>query len=215
MPFVHNTHRPPNRKCNCELPRRPSLYWYVSLLCLLFAVIAGCAAVRETTKSPRSPVEQLLLTQSLQRGLAEASLPLDPKDTVFVETIGLTGDQAFAAALVTSWVGQQGMQIKTKSEEARYHMKVQLHAFGTEKEVTFFGLPPITSVLIPFSLPEITVYGATRQIGYAQFSFDIIDSKNGQLLRSTPAFEGNSHITTYTFMLFFSLRTTDLSPPPP
>ena len=189
------------------------IYRYV---CILFLVlVAGCAATRETTKSPRSPVEQLLLTQSLQRGLAEASLPLDPKDTVFVETIGLTADQAFAAAVVTSWVGQQGVHIRAKSEEARYHMKVQLHAFGTEKENTFIGLPPISSVLIPFSLPEITFYGVTRQLGYAQFSFDIIDSKNGKLLRNTPAFEGNSSITFYTFLIFFSFRDSDLAPPPP
>ena len=184
---------------------------------MLFVIdfVTGCAAIRETTKSPRSPVEQLLLTQSLQRGLAEASLPLNPKDTVFVETTGLTADQAFAAGVVNSWVGQQGMHIRAKSEEAQYHMKVHLHAFGTEKEDTFFGLPPITSVLIPFSLPAITLYGVTKQLGYAQFSFDIIDSKNGRLLRSTPAFEGNSYINAYTFMVFWSWKTSDLSPPPP
>ncbi len=213
MPRIYTISRPADRKPSLEGIGTT----HVFCVCIVFMVmvfVAGCAATRETTKSPRSPAEQLLLTQSLQRGLAEASLPLDPQDTVFVETIGLTADQGFAAALVTSWVGQQGMHIKGKSEEARYHMKVHLHAFGTEKEVTFFGLPPSTSVLIPFSLPEITVYGATRQIGYAQFSFDIIDSKNGHLLRSTPAFEGSSQITSYVVMLFFSFKTTDLSPPP-
>ena len=211
MPPVHSINRATHRSHGPSVTRSPLIYAFT----LLMVCITGCAATRETTKSPRSPIEQLLLTQSLRRGLAEASLPLNPKNTVFIETIGLTADQAFAQAVVTSWVGQQGLHVRATREEARYHMKVQLHAFGTELEKTFFGLPPITSVLIPFSLPEITLYGIIKQLGYAQFSFDIIDSKNGQLLRSTPTFEGHSSITSYTFLIFFTFRTSDLTPPPP
>lgn len=189
---------------------------YASSSCLWLSLLSPGVGPPEKLRNRRGvPSSNYCSPKALQRGLAEASLPLDPQDTVFVETIGLTPDQAFAAALVTSWVGQQGMHIKAKSTEARYHMKVQLHAFGTEKEETFFGIPPITSVVFPISLPELSLYRANTLFGYAQFSFDVIDSKNGQLLRSTPSFEGKSYITSYTFMLFFNFKTTDLSPPPP
>jgi len=54
----------------------------------LSMVLSGCALSYETTKSPRAPSEQLLLTQSLKRSLIDAVLPLRPGQTIAVETVG-------------------------------------------------------------------------------------------------------------------------------
>lgn len=72
-------------------------------------LLAGCALSYESTKTPRAPSEQLLLAQSLRRSLIDAVLPLRSGQTIAVETVGLTADQAFANGLIEKWLSRGGL----------------------------------------------------------------------------------------------------------
>ncbi|MDQ6735910.1 MAG: hypothetical protein M3Z35_17650 [Nitrospirota bacterium] len=108
----------------------------------LSMVLSGCALSYETTKSPRAPSEQLLLTQSLKRSLVDAVLPLRAGQTIVVETVGLTTDQAFVSSLIEKWLSRGGLLLPKDGKEALV-AKVTLEAFGTLQDQTFFGIPPI------------------------------------------------------------------------
>jgi hypothetical protein len=177
-------------------------------------ILSGCSSTYETTKSPRSPIEQLLLTQSLKRGLIDAVLPIQPGQSVAVETVGLTADQAFVTALIEKWLGREGLNLPKDGKESLI-ARITLDAFGTLQSQTFFGIPQISGGLLPIAVPELAFYKANRQQSMVRFSIDFIDKKTGRLVRSTPLYEGDAFYNNFTVFLAFNFRDTDLLPPPP
>ncbi len=194
--------------------------WLMVILWSL--ILSGCSSVYETTKSARSPNEQLLLTQSLKRALIDAVLPIPPGQSVVVETVSLTTslttnlttDQVFVTALIERWLAREGLNLpKDGSESLIAHVTVD--AFGTLQELTFIGIPPIASGLLPIAVPELALYKAQKQRGLARFSIDFIDKKTGRLIRSTPLYEGDAFYNQFTVLFVMNYRDTDLLPPPP
>jgi hypothetical protein len=195
----------------------PSRRWvgWVLIGLLLSLTLSACSLAYKNSNTSRTPVEQLLLSQSLERSLTDAIPPTPPGQTVVVEVGSLSADEKFAGSLIERWLVREGLLLpKDKDGKEALLVRVTLLAFGTEQEETFFGIPAIQSSLIPVSLPELAFYKAVRQRGYARLSMDILDKKTGQFLRSTPLYEGDTHFNQYTVLLLFSFRSTDLLPPP-
>ena len=185
-------------------------WFFAVLLCLVS--LSGCSATYEATKTPRTPTEQLLLTQSLQRTLIEAEVPISPGQTVAVETVGLTADQAFVTAFIEKWLAREGLNLPKDGKEALM-ARVTLDAFGTLQDVTFFGIPQITAVVL--TIPEIAFYKVQKQLGMTRLSIDFIEKQTGRLIRSTPIYEGDAYYNKYTVFVFVNFSDTDLLPPPP
>ena len=186
------------------------VWFFAVLLCVVS--LSGCSATYEATKTPRTPTEQLLLTQSLQRTLIEAEVPISPGQTVAVETVGLTADQAFVTAFIEKWLAREGLDLPKDGKEALM-ARVTLDAFGTLQDVTFFGIPQITAVVL--TIPEIAFYKAQKQLGMTRLSIDFIEKQTGRLIRSTPIYEGDTYYNKYTVFVFVNFSDTDLLPPPP
>jgi hypothetical protein len=183
---------------------------------VLCGVLAGCALAHDTTKSPRSPIEQLLLTQALQRGLIDAVPPVRPGQSVAIEAVGLfglTADQTLVINQVERWLSREGFTVPKDGKEAIV-ARVAIEAFGTLQDQSFFGLPPIGGGIIPISLPELALYKAAHQRGFARFAIDFVDRQTGKLLRYTPVHEGDARYDQYTYLFVFSATVTDLTPPP-
>jgi len=193
-------------------PRNGCVWFLAVVLCGLS--LSGCSSTHDVTKTPRSPTEQLLLTQSLQRGLVDAMLPIPPGQSVAVETVGLTADQAFVTALIEKWLSRQGLNLPKDGKESLI-ARVTLDAFGTIQDLTFIGVPQISGGLLPLAIPELAFYKVVRQQGLARFSIDFIDKQTGRLVRSTPVYEGDAYYNQFTVLLAFNFRSTDLLPPPP
>ena len=187
--------------------------WFLTLS-MWGLILSGCSSTYETTKTARSPTEQLLLTQSLKRGLIDAVLPIPPGQSVAVETVGLTGDQAFVTALIEKWLSREGLNLPKDGKESLI-ARVTLDAFGTLQDITFFGIPQISGGLLPIAVPELAFYKAQRQRGLARFSIDFIKKKTGRLIRSTPLYEGDAFYHQFTMLFAINYRDTDLLPPPP
>lgn len=187
--------------------------WFLAVV-MCGLSLSGCSSTHDSTKTPRTPTEQLLLTQSLQRTLIDALLPIARGQTVAVETVGLTADQAFVTAFIEKWLSREGLNLPKDGKESLI-ARVTLDAFGTLQDLTFFGIPQISGGLLPLSIPELAFYKAQRQQGMTRLSIDFIEKKTGRLIRSTPLYEGDSYYNQYTVLLFMNFRDTDLLPPPP
>jgi hypothetical protein len=184
--------------------------------CALFTM--GCTMTAGLVNSPRTPIEQLLLTQSLSRSLDQVLWPLKPGDSVALETAwppthaDFAGDRLFAEAVLTSWVTQQGAVVRP--DQPTYRVRVLLHAFGLDKKDTFFGVPPIQSLLVPFALPELTLYRDIRNRGYSRLSMDIVDVASGRLIGAPTLVEASVRDERYTLLFLLSWTSSDLMPPP-
>ncbi len=200
-------------------------------LIVALTFIAGCALPQEVSKTPRSAVEQLLLTCAIERALANLTVPLPAGATVAVEVSGLQTDRAhvhlqrerdsgvidapswdlaFVRDAVAARLGEQGYRIKPHPGEAIYLIRAMVLALGTNQGNTFFGLPPIQSVLIPFSLPQLTLYQEQDQLAHARLYLDIYEVATGRFVRSTPWTTGDAYYNQYTVLFFFSFRTTNI-----
>lgn len=206
----------PSVFCDAESDKtkpRSGLTWFLAVaMCGLS--LSGCSSTFESTKTSRSSIEQLLLSQSLQRSLTDAVLPIPPGQSVAVETVGLTADQAFVTALIEKWLSREGLNLPKDGKESLV-ARVTLDAFGTLQAQTFFGIPQISGGFLPLSIPELAFYKAHRQQGLARFSIDFIEKKTGRLVRSTPVYEGDAFYNQFTVLLALNFRSTDLLPPPP
>jgi hypothetical protein len=125
-----------------------------------------------------------------------------------------TGDLAFVRDAVATHLGVLGYRISKREEDASYLVRVVVQSFGTSQSISFFGMPPIQSVLIPFSLPQLTVYQNLAQDGFVRYGVEVIERASGRLFYSTPWHSHRTYHDQYTILFFFSFRVTDLEEAP-
>jgi hypothetical protein len=174
------------------------------------ALLAGCSLSQDQSKTPRTGIEQLLLSQALERSLAPLSLPLPDGATIMVDAVALSGDGAFARKVIENRLVRLGFRIPKDSADAAYQAHVVVQSFGTEQGETFFGIPPIQSMLFPISVPELAFYKNVHQQAMVRLSFDVHHAATGQYLTSTPWYEGMTFNNGYTWLLVFGSQRTDL-----
>lgn len=124
------------------------------------------------------------------------------------------GDLAFVRDAVATHLGVLGYRISKREEDASYLIRVVVQSFGTNQSISFFGMPPIQSVLIPFSLPQLTVYQNLAQDGFVRYGVEVIERASGRLLYSTPWHSHRTYHDQYTLFFFFTFRVTDLEDAP-
>jgi len=139
-------------------------------------------------------------------------VPISPGQTVAVETVGLTADQAFVTAFIEKWLAREGLNLPKDGKESLM-ARVTLDAFGTLQDLTFVGIPQISAALLSF--PEVAIYKVQKQLGMTRLSIDFIEKQTGRLIRSTPIYEGDAYYNKYTVFVFVNFSDTDLLPPPP
>jgi hypothetical protein len=219
-------------------------FWKAGVsIAALSVLLFGCAMTREPSRTPRTAVEQLLLSQALTRSLEYLAVPLAPDDRIYVEIAGFPHDRSVlegrfldAASAETSppprilrhpasdlpvmqskieaRLGELGAAVRPGPDEADYRIRVTVEALGTEQGESFVGMPPVQSVLLPFALPQLTLYRAQRQQGYVRFTLDLYEARTGRLLRSTAAHEGKAYYTQFTAFFFVTWEGTDLTSRP-
>ena len=176
--------------------------------------LMGCTATQRTTESSRTTVEQLLISEAINRSLPDRSLPIPIGSEIIVNTSGLTEDQTLLQQILIGWLGQQGYLVQAGKNNATYRVDVIVEALGTESGGTFFGVPAIQSQLIPFSLPELAIYKVQNQTGYVKFNMNIFERATGKFIGSTSSFLADSYHNNYTILFMFSYTSTDLTSPP-
>jgi len=178
---------------------------------MMLLLLSACALSREQSKTSRTATEQLLVSQALERSLSRVSVPLPDGSSVAVETAGLKDtDAAFTRELVASRLSSLGVRVQKKEEEASYLVRVIIQTLGTDQENSFFGMPPVTSVLLPFALPELAIYKHEHQRGVVRLRLEIFERATGRFITSTRWYEGSTHFNQYTLLFFIGFHSTDL-----
>lgn len=202
-------------------------------LFILTASIGGCALEQEISRTPRTAIEQVLLTQAVEQALENLSVRLPESVDVEVDATGLDSDRSrsrltntdlsvidhpsrdtlYIRDAVAAELGRRGYRVSS-SGSASYLVRVMAEAFGTMQGTTFVGMPPVQSVLIPFSLPELTLYKNQSQSGYARLHMDVFDNRTGEFLGSTPKLIGRAFYNQYTVLILATWHRTDITAPP-
>ncbi len=205
--------------------------------CALMALslfVAGCAIQQEISRTPRTAVEQLLLTGAVDQALKNLTLTLPPQADLQLEESGFyidrgrltmrdqtsgtvqdpTVDFLFLRNAVAVVLGRMGYHIRNRDDHPTYLVRIAIESLGTMQGLTFVGMPPIQSVIIPFALPELTLYKLQAQSGYARFHLDVFENLTGAYKGSSATIIGRTHYDQYTALFYMTWIRTDLTAPP-
>jgi hypothetical protein len=201
------------------------------LLAGILVASGGCVLPQEVSKTPRSATEQLLRTESVKRALIDLDVPLPKGATVEIQVGGLQTDrahvhmseeEAFGVVDAPSWdlgyvrdaatarLGALGYLVRRSAGETAYVARVMVESIGTNQGRTFFGMPPVQSVLIPFALPQLTLYQEVDQLAHVRLHVDLYDGATGGFIRSSPTWIGTAYYNQYTVLFFLTWTSTDL-----
>jgi len=182
----------------------------LTILAIGVAVV-GCSVPTKRPVHPRTPIEQLLISEAIQGAMKDLALDIErPGTKMHLDTTGLTDEQHFLEQVLRGWLGQKGFEMFEDVKDADYRAIVVVQALGTQQSIKFFGMPASSSAWLPISLPELALYKKNREQGYARFYFDIFDAKTGRYLRSTREYEGVAVHTKYTFFFGFDHEVSEL-----
>ena len=185
------------------------------ILVLAAAYLAiGCALPGRAPRALKSPLEQLLISQAIERSAAKVTLGLPEGTRVVLDSSGLSEDHRFVADVVEGWLGQQGLMIREEGDEARYRLRMIVQAVGTDQDIVFFGMLTTKTIWLPIALPELALYKRVREEAVARLYFDIFEAADGSYVRSTSPVDGKVKQTRYTILLVFQWRRTDMTSPP-
>jgi len=197
-------------------------------------LLAGCMLERDVSRTPMTAVEQLLLTGAAEHAMHNLIVELPKESTMRVSVTGLHADRLqltkgedgravphgpsldlfLVRDFVATGLGRLGFRVDPLDEEPDYLARVVVESFGTTQGLTFFGMPAVQSVLIPFALPELTLYKAQEQFGYARVHVDFFEYGTGTFEGSTPTTIGRTYFHQYTALFLFTWYKTDLTAPP-
>jgi hypothetical protein len=212
---------------------------------LALVMITGCSIEQELSRTPRTAVEQVLLTQAIERALVNMTIQLPDGVNVEVDATGLDSDRSrlrmtgsdvgtstsgatnnlgtmntpsreirYIRDTVAAELGRRGYRVRDSGTESPYLIRVMAESFGTMQGVSFFGMPAVQSVLIPFALPELILYRHVKQSAYARLHLDVYDDRTGEFLGSTAKLVGRSYYDQYTILFFITWKVTDITAPP-
>lgn len=185
------------------------------LSAVLAGLLSACSTTQKITNSARTATEQLLITEAVMRSLPrqpDLPFPIPRGAAVKLDVTGLTADKDIVKGIVAGWLGLHGYVVQ--DENVSHRINIVVNSLGTELATTFFGIPPIQASLIPISLPELSLYKAENQSGYARFHFDIFELPSGRFLASSSPFLAGTFYNAYTVLLLFTFNKTDLTSPP-
>lgn len=146
----------------------------------LFAILcaAGCSTMKESF-TPRTGVEQLLISSATDRALDQVDFGNVARAKVFVETKYLDcTDKNYIVVALHQRLLAQGCHLVDKPEEADVILEVASGAVGTDGNELYVGVPAIPlPPPSPIQLPQVSLFKRTRSIGTAKLTVVAYDAK--------------------------------------
>jgi len=171
----------------------------------------SCSIPSPRPVNPRTPIEQLLISQAIQAGMDDLRLDLPRAQAkIYLDVSGLTDDAEYFGQILRGWLGREGLDVFSDLESADYRALLIVEAIGTQQHVKFFGMPASRSAWLPIALPELALYKRNREEGYVRFYFDLFDARTDEYLRSTRKYEGAATHTKYTYFFAFDRVVSDI-----
>jgi len=129
------------------------------------AALAGCAQ-RPITNTPRSAIEQMLLSGAVDRALDKVELHRLRRKKVYVDFQHLECyDKPYVQLAARVRIGEMGAILTDNPEEADAVVQIASGALGTEFKTSVVGMPAMPVPNNPVATPEVTAYSSGEQTG--------------------------------------------------
>jgi hypothetical protein len=167
-------------------PIHPSLSAYGAriVVAVLFVISSwGCATARKT-ETPRTGVEQLLISNAVDQSLDKIDFTPLRGSSVFVHEKYLDGvDKNYVIGSLRHRVLATGAQLVDKEDDCDIVLEVRSGGIGTDSRDSFVGSPQLTFPFpIPLSIPEIRLIDTRTQLATAKLSIVAYDKESRQAI---------------------------------
>ena len=182
----------------------------------LAALTTGCASLK-TTQTPRTALEQALLSEAAVRALKGFKVSGVEGRKFFLDASKLKAvDQEMIIARLNETFLQAGMLGAGKPEDADIIIHPSVDYAGIDHATLLWGLPPIP-LPIPsvgtITTPELAIFKRDIQYGRNKMAAYGVERETGRLAFSIPPSSGQAHYSQWTFLIAFGFKTSDMPEP--
>ena len=182
---------------------------------LLSYMLTGCSAPW-TTNTQRSAIEQLLLSDVIERGIAAADFHPYAGKKVFLDSTYLEPqtDKAYLLGVLAMKLAQDGLILTGEEKEADLLIQPLCGVLATDYDKILIGTPslpvPVPDSSISLVIPEIALFQKYDRYGYGRFSFNILEARTRI---PVTRLSGVTTQATYTdwIVLLIPFSTTNIS----
>ena len=153
---------------------------YVIEAIVLLLFLTGCTS-RTVSNTPRTAIEQLLLSTAVDKAFEKISLPELSDKKVYLDFSNLESyDCEYVKSAFKGYVAESGATVIEKSEETDYTIQISCGALGNEYKDTLLGIPALPVPGSPMSFPELALWKSVEQDGIAKFLITVCS--NGKVV---------------------------------
>ena len=176
----------------------------------LAVAFTGCTTIQTTTPA-RSATEQLLLSTSVDRALADVDLGIFANKKVYLDTNYFDSyDPKYATGTIRDALSRQGAVLVDNAAASDVIIEARSGALSIDNSDTLFGIPAL-GVPIPLAgsvtTPEIAIYKADRQHAFAKLVLLAYVRQTREHVYSSGNLDGISYNKHYHLLGASWLRT--------
>jgi len=149
----------------------------------LVLLLVGCATTR-TSDTPRTAVEQLLISNSVDQALSKVDFNPLNGHKIYVQEKYLDGvDKNYVAGSIRHRLLAAGAKLVEKPEDAEIVMELRSGGIGTDRSESFIGIPQVAAPgPFPVQIPEVQLITTKTQTATAKIGIVAYDAKTSQAI---------------------------------
>ena len=150
---------------------------------VLAAILTAGCTTRAVSNTPRTAIEQLLLSTAVDTAFEKVNLPDLSDKKVYIDFSNLESyDSEYVKSAFKAYLAKSSPAFIDKPEEADYIINVSCGGLGNEYKDILFGIPALPIPGSPVSSPELALWKRVEQDGIAKFLITV--SSNGKVVAS-------------------------------
>lgn len=175
------------------------------IACAVVVSVSGCS-MRGVSTTPRTAIEQLLLSAAVDNALSKMEVQKLPGSKAYLDFSHLEGyDVEYIKLAFYARLTEQGVTVVETAEQADYSILVSSGAFGNEYKETMVGIPAFGVPGSAISLPELALWKTVEQNGIIKLLV-VVRSKEGAV--SSEYYYGKAE-RDETFLLWMRSQKKD------
>jgi len=142
-------------------------------IALILVILAGCQT-RTATNTPRTAIEQMLLSGAVDAALDKLQIPGIDGRKVYLDFTNLKAyDVEYIRVATRARFSQLGASLVDAADGADYIVEVASGALGLEYKSSVVGIPPLPMPNSPIATPALPFYSSREQTGIVKLLFFI------------------------------------------
>lgn len=195
--------------------------WTPWLGAFCLSVLSGCSTLR-TTDPGRTATEQFLMSQAIDRAVAQLTADAMRDRHVYVDGVHLASEmRGFLLGSLRAHLLLAGALLVDKSDDAEVILEVRSGAVGIDRTNFLLGVPPVVipSVAtedvadgVAFITPELAFIKNIKQAGLADIAFIAYWADTREVLASSGPVVGRTYRHDWWFFGFGPNTTGNIVP---